>query len=201
VDDPLPLDVLDRVTSDFGDRAQAVASVLLARRRIGSADFLGDRLVRCIVHAAGGDEQHIQPLLDLARQDYRDVIAAGEYDSAMRQVRDLRVSFLIDSPEKFWAGETACLMALRGYRLTALEANPATVGPFELLSDWGEGRATFNGPKGNLVIQKRNRKWVIRGNRRDLEAHDMDRAFNDERVFRDALSGYVLSDVRVGMDR
>ncbi len=174
-----------------------VASVLLACRRIGSADFLCDYLVRCIVHAAGSDEQHVQQLLDLARQDYRDAILAGEYDSGVNRVRDLRVSFLIDSPAKFWAGETARLMASRGYRLTHLETNPATVGPFAYASDSGEGRATFNGPLGNVVIEKKNRHWVIHGNPRDLAAHEMDHAFNDEHVFRDALSGYLVSDVRV----
>lgn len=198
MDQTLPLDVLYRLTRDFGDRAEAVAALLLGRRRIGSEDFLGDRLVRCIVHSAGADEHRVQQLLDLARQDYRDVIVAGEYDSAMRRVRDLSASFLIDNPEKFWASEAACLMASRGYRLTALETNPATVGPFEYLSDWGEGLATFNGPIGNVVIEKKDRQWMVHGNRSDLVAHEMDHPFCDERAFRDALSGYLLSDVRVG---
>jgi hypothetical protein len=93
VEEPLPLDVLDRLTRDFGPRADAVAAVLLSHRRIGSADFLGDRLLRCIVHAAGADERRVRQLVELARQDYRDVIVAGEYDGAMRQVRDLRASW------------------------------------------------------------------------------------------------------------
>src|SRR6516165_9477777 len=99
MEEALPGDVLDRLARDFGNPADAVAALLLARRRIGSVDFLGNRLVRCILHAARGDEQRIQRLLDVARQDYRDVIMAGEYDHAMRQVRDLRASFLIDKPE------------------------------------------------------------------------------------------------------
>jgi hypothetical protein len=198
VDEPLALDVLERLTRDFGDRADAVATLLLAHRRIGSTDLLGDRLVRCIVQAAGADEERIEQLLDLARQDYRDVIVAGEYDGGMRQVRDLRASFLVDNPEKFWAGEVACIMASRGYRLTALETRSATVGPFEYTADYGEGRATFVGPLGEIAVEKKNRQWVVHGNRRDLAAHEMDHAFFDERVFRDALSGYLLSDVRVG---
>jgi hypothetical protein len=197
VEEPLPLDVLDRLTRDFGERADAMAAMLLARRRIGRTDFLGDRLVRCIVHAAAADEQRVQQLLDLARQDYRDVIVTGEYDDAMRRVRDLNASFLIDSPQKFWAGEIACLMASRGYRLTALETRPATIGPFDYTSDYGEGRATFRGPLGEIAIEKHDRRWVVHGNRRDLAAHEMDQAFSDERTFHDALSGYLLSDVRV----
>jgi hypothetical protein len=187
------------MASDFGHRAEAVAALLLARRRISSADFVGDRLVRCIVHAASGSEDRVRQLLELERQDYRDVIVAGEYDAVMRQVRDLRTSFLIDSPEKFWAGEVACLMTSRGYRLTALETRPATIGPFEYTADYGEGRATFVGPIGEIAIEKKDRQWLVHGNRRDLAAHEMDHPFNDERTFRDALSGYLLSDVRVGM--
>jgi hypothetical protein len=198
VEEPLPHDVLDRLTRDFGARADGVAALLLARRRIGSADFLGDRLVRCIVHAAGRDEQRVQQLLDLERQDYRDVIVAGEYDGAMRRVRDLRATFLIDSPEKFWAGGVACLMASRGYRLTVLETRPPTAGPFVYGADYGEGRATFIGPKGEIGIEKRDRQWVIHGDRRDLEIHELGHPVSDERAFRDAVSGYLLSKVRAG---
>jgi hypothetical protein len=37
-----------------------VAALFLARRRTGNPDFLGDHLVRCIVHAASGDEQRVR---------------------------------------------------------------------------------------------------------------------------------------------
>jgi hypothetical protein len=195
MNNPLPLDVMDRLNTDFGDRADAVAALLLAGRQIGSADCIGDRLVRCIVCAARGDESKVQHLIELTRQDYRDVIIAGEYDEAMRQIRDLSVSFLIDSPEKFWVGEVACMMASRGYRLAALETRPATAGPFAYTSDYGEGRATFIGPKGEIGIEKSDRQWLIHGNRRDLEIHELDHAFNDERAFRDAVSGYLLSKI------
>src|SRR5262249_53001945 len=161
----------DRLTRDFGDRADAVASVLLARRRIGSMDSLDDRLVRCIIHAARADEQRVQQLLEWARQDYRDVIVAGEYNEGMLHVRDLRASFLIDSPEKFWAGDIVCLMDSHSYRLTALETRSATAGPFEYTADYGEGRATFVGPLGEIAIEKKDRQWVVHGNRRDLVAH------------------------------
>ena len=198
--EPLPLDVLDRLTRDFGERADAVAGLLLAHRRIGSADFVDDRLVRCIIHVAEADEQRAQQLLDLAVQDYREAIVAGEYDGAMRRVKDLRASFLIDDPEKFWAGEVACLMALRGYRLTKLETRAATAGPFDYTSDYSEGRATFIGPLGEIVIEKKDQHWMVHGNRRDLAAREMDHPFKDERTFRDAMSGYLLSNVRVVAD-
>jgi hypothetical protein len=196
LEEPLPVDVLARLTRDFGERAGAVAALLLARRRIGGSDFLDDHLLRCTVHAAFGDEQRVQHLLDLERQDFRYVIVAGEEGSAMRQVRDLRVSFLIDSPEKFWAGEMTCLMALRGYRLAGLDSRPTTAGPFTYTSDYSEGRATFLGPKGEIVIEKKDRQWMIHGNRRELAVHELDQPFSDEQVFRDAVSGYLLSNVR-----
>jgi len=193
VQEPLPLDVLDRLRRDFGNRADAVAAHLLARRRTGDAVFLGDRLARCVVQAARGDEQRVQQLLDLAGQDYRDVIMAGEYDAGTRQIRDLRASFLIDSPEKFWVGEVACLMASRGYRLTAIDSRPATVGPFNYTADYGEGTATFVGPRGEIGVEKEDRLWMVRGNQRDLAAYNLDHRFGDEQAFRDALSGYLLS--------
>ncbi len=193
MNDPLPLDVMARLNSDFGDRTDAAAAILLACRQIGHID---DRLVRCIVYAARGDESRVRDLIELAQQDYRDVIVAGEYDEAMRQIRDLRVSFLIDSPEKFWAGEVACMMASRGHRLTSLETRPTTAGPFVYLSDYGEGRATFIGPKGEIVIEKGDRQWTIQGNRRDLEIHELDHTFSDERPFLDAVSGYLLSKIK-----
>ena len=196
VKEPLPLDVLDRLTSDFRDRADAVAEVLLTRRRIGSEDFLGDRLLRCVVHAACGEEQRVLQLLDLARREYRDVIMAAEYDG-LRQIRDLRASFVIDCPEKFWVGEVACIMASRGYRLVAMQACAAIAGPFDYTSDYSEGRATFVGPKGDIAIEKKDRQWMIFGNRREIAIHELNHPFSDELAFRDAVSGYLLSNVRV----
>lgn len=199
VEEPLPLDVTDRLSRDFGDRKQAMAALLLARRRIGSGDYLGDHLIRCVVHAARGDEARLNELLD-PRQDGRDLIVAAEYDGGVRQVRDLSVSFLIDSPEKFWAGQIARLMALRGYRLTSIETRPAAAGPFTYISDYAEGRATFIGPKGEITIEKKDRQWVIHGKRPDLELHRLDLAFADEHAFRDAVSGYLLSNVSSAAD-
>jgi hypothetical protein len=115
----------------------------------------------------------------------------------MRRVRDLSYSFLIDSPEKFWACEIISLMDLRGYRLTCLETRLATAGPFDYTTDCGEGRATFIGPKGEIAIEKKDREWVIHGDRRDLAIHELDHSFSDEPAFRDAVSGYLFSNVRV----
>jgi hypothetical protein len=187
---PLPSDVMAvmaRLNQDFCSRADFVASLLLA-------EDIGDRLLRCIVHAAHGEEVRVQQLIELQRQDYRDVIMAGEYDKN-RRVRDLRVSFLIDTPEKMWISEVACMMASRGYVLSSVETRAATATPFLYTADYGEGSAKFVGPKGEVEIEKKDRQWIIRGDPRDLEIHEMNHVFNDEPVFRDAVSCYLLSGV------
>jgi hypothetical protein len=195
MEEPLPPDVVDRLSRDFGERADAVAALLLAHRQSPSRLFLDDRTLRCVIHVAGGDEQRIQQLIDLKDHDYRDVIKAGEYDEAERRVRNLCTTFLIDSPEKFWASGLASLMDSRGYRLTALETRPVTADPF-ICNTEHEGRATFIGPKGEIAIEKRDRQWVIHGNRRDLEIRELDRPYSDERAFLDKVSGFLLSNVR-----
>jgi hypothetical protein len=194
-DEPLPADVFARLSRDFGNRADAMAELLLARRQIGTADFLIDRLVRCVIYAACSQEQRVEQLLDLAGYDPRDVIVTAEYDGDMQDVRDLRASFLIDSPEKFWAGETTCLMTSRGYTLTGLDSRPASTGPLQYGADHGEGCATFVGPKGEFVIEKSARQWMIQGNYHALAIHELDRPLSDERAFLDRVSGFLLSNL------
>jgi hypothetical protein len=188
MDDLLPVDVMARLNMDFGDRADAVAALFLAQR-------LDERLVRCIVFAARGSVSRVQELIALAQKDFRDLIVTAEYDEVMRQIRDLRVSFLTDGPETFWISEVACMMASRGYRLTSIETLPATAGPFAYTADEDEGRATFVGPRGEFRIEKTDRLWTIHADRRDIETHNLDHAFSDEQAFRDAVSGYLLSPI------
>jgi hypothetical protein len=186
--DPLPPDILERLSQDFGDRAEAVASLLLN-------EYPGDWLVRCILWLAKGDEQRVQQLMERARMDVRDVLWNAQEDLGGRRVRDLSVSFLIDSPEKLWISFIANMMETRGYRLTSLETRSATAGPFEFIADYSEGTATFVGPKGQFQIEKKDGQWTIRGKPRDLEVHEMNHPFDDERVFSDAVWSYLLSDI------
>ena len=86
-------------------------------------------------------------------------------------------------------------MNLRGYRLTSLETRLSTSGPFVYTSDYSQGQAKFIGPKGEIGIEKRDRQWLIHGDRRDLEIHELDHAFGDERTFADAVSGYLMSKI------
>ncbi|HWL07978.1 MAG TPA: thioredoxin family protein, partial [Planctomicrobium sp.] len=106
----LPVDVLERVDRDFGNAADAVSDLLLACRRIGSPDYIGDRLLLCLVFAARGDESRIRQLMELARQDFRDVVMAAEYDElGLRRLRDFNQPFGsadILEPERSWSPST-----------------------------------------------------------------------------------------------
>jgi hypothetical protein len=178
-------DIVERVRRDFGTESEQAMDLLQKSGQTG-------RIARCIIVASRGSVDLLGKTIEQARLDFRDAIAAGEYDSAQRQIRDLRASFLLDSPEKFWLSGVACTMALRGYTLMSLESRPATAPPFVHSEDSGEGRARFIGPEGEIELEKRDRLWSIRGDPKDLETHNVDRVFEDEAEFRDAVSGYIL---------
>ena len=104
----LEADIMDRVQADFsGTEGQKALDELLASGKAG-------RIARCIVFAAQGSLERLREHIQMADADCRDVIVAGEYDITMHQVRDLRVSFLIASPDDFWIGETAASIHKRG---------------------------------------------------------------------------------------
>lgn len=181
-------DIVQRVRRDFGGESEQALDLL---RESGTAG----RVARCIVVRSRGSLDLLRKSIEVAKFDYRDAVMGGEYDSANRdrQVRDLRVSFLLDSPETFWLGEVACMMALRDYTLVSVDSRPATAPPFVYTADRSEGRATFVGPEGEIELEKRDRRWSFRGDSKELERHNMDRVFDDERAFRDAVSGYILT--------
>ena len=94
MNEPLPDDVVARVRRDFGGRADAVLDLLLGCRRIGGSGYTGDRLVRCIVFAARGDESRVGQLIELGQRGYWDEIAAAEFDdSQFRLLRDFSRPF------------------------------------------------------------------------------------------------------------
>ena len=93
MDDDLPLDLVSRVLRDFGERAEKVLDILRVCRT-GGPEHLCDRLARCVVFAASGDETRLMELLELWRQDFRDVIMAAEYDGlGVLRLRDLNNPF------------------------------------------------------------------------------------------------------------
>lgn len=93
MDDDFPPDIVSRLHRDFGERAETILNVLRACRS-GNEDYLNDRLARCVIFAASGDETRLAKLLDLWRQDFRDVIVAAEYDQlGVMRLRDFNRPF------------------------------------------------------------------------------------------------------------
>jgi len=181
-------DIVERVRRDFGEESEKALDLLRASGETG-------RVARCVVVASRGSLDWLRGCIEDAARDYRDAIMAGEYDSANsdRRVRDLRVSFLLDTPQTFWVGDVACMMASRGYTLSSLTSRDTAVPPFQSTRDSLEGTAKFVGPEGEIELEKRNRQWTIRGDPKELEAYNMNRAFDVESAFRNAVSGYILT--------
>ena len=109
----------------------------------------------------------------------------------MQHVRDLRVSFLVASPDDFWIGEAAVTADKRGFRLTALDSHPATVGPFEYICDHSEGRATFTDGNTTVTVQKHDRRWSISSTSDDLRLFGLDCPLTDEKRFRVQFDYYL----------
>ncbi|MEM6330913.1 MAG: hypothetical protein AAF790_11770 [Planctomycetota bacterium] len=83
----LPTDILDRLTHDYGEEAAEKLSKKLCD--VSSSD----RVHRCIVFAAGGDRLRFEELCELAALDYRDVIVAAEYNTALVRLYDFNRTF------------------------------------------------------------------------------------------------------------
>ena len=180
-------DIVDRVHADFGlsDGHTAIADLV--------ASGIKGRLARCIVLAARGSLERLRELIQIANRDYRDVIVAGEYDGHHEEPhRDLRVSFLINLPDDAWISEVAVTMAKRGFRLLHVESHQATLGPYNYMSDRGEGQAAFSNGPNSLVLEKRNRLWAISEGGRDLHRFGLDTPIGDEERFRVQID-YLLS--------
>jgi hypothetical protein len=184
----LESDIVERVRLDFGADAERALGLLRESRKTG-------RVARCIVVRSRGALDLLAKSIEVAKFDDRDAIVSGEYDPANpdRRIRDLRVSFLLHAPETFWVAEVACVMASRSYTLSSLTSRDTTVPPLQSTWDSLEGSAKFVGPECEIKLEKRNRKWSILGDPKELATYNMDRAFDDESAFRDALSGYLLA--------
>ena len=186
---PLEPDIIDRVRKDFGEEAEVALDLI---RGFGKSGYLA----RCVVVASRGSIVRLKQAIEAARFDYRDAIVAGEYDSAGRRVRDLSVSFLLDTPETFWISGVASMMASRGYALRSLTTRDTTAPPFQFSLDFVEGSATFAGAEAEITVEKKDRKWNVHGDRGELDRYHLNRSFDNESVFRDALSGYLLMRAR-----
>jgi len=127
----------------------------------------------------------------MADRDFRDAIMAGEYDNGIQQVRDLSVSFMIDSPADFWIANIALTADKRAFRLTSLESQRATFGPFQYTSDHHEGRATFSDGETTITIIKCNRLWSTSSFADDLRPFGLNEPIDNEERFRVKLDYYL----------
>lgn len=88
----LPDDVMARIRVVYGGKAQAVLDALCCFRS-HNASFATDRVLRCIVSAAEGDESCVTKYIELAKKDWRDVVTAAEYKYPDVRERDLSKPF------------------------------------------------------------------------------------------------------------
>ncbi|MFZ2644592.1 MAG: hypothetical protein WA117_26610 [Verrucomicrobiia bacterium] len=184
---PLEHDIVERIEQEFSSHDAPTALELL--RTAGKSG----RIARCIVFAAIGNLEALRRYIQVADQDYRDMILVGEYDDMHRQLRDFRTSFLIDAPVKMWISHVAVVLAGRGYFLSSVETVPVEAGATARLSDLGEGVAIFDGDLGQIRVAKHRRQWILTGDIGELESYDLAKAFADEREFSDAVSCYILA--------
>ncbi|MBX3416868.1 MAG: hypothetical protein KF851_04630 [Pirellulaceae bacterium] len=155
-----------------------------------AASGISGRLARCVVVGAEGSIDRMRELIETADIDYRDVIIAGEYDGALRRVRDLRVSFLINSPEDFWISEVALTAYKHGYFLVNLETHCISTPPFAGSRSYGT--ATFTNQCRTITIHNRDGQWRLDGHECNPAKFGLDAPLADENRFRIQLD-YLLS--------
>jgi hypothetical protein len=158
---PLPIDVGEQLDRDFGDGAKAASNLLLASRRIGSPDYFGDRLLRCLVFAAQGNESRFRQLMELARQDFRDVVMAAEYDElGLRRLRDFNYPFGsadIAEPGRNWSPSTPKVRGQDVDELCLLHAALA----IHFWATWNRVDREMDRNIQNIVDQFAGRVWFV----------------------------------------
>lgn len=81
-----------KVERDFAATSGTVLKRLLNLRREDSGLF-SDRVLRCMIFAAQCDPDRLDALVELARNDPRDVIVAAEYDADWNKLRSFDEPF------------------------------------------------------------------------------------------------------------
>ena len=88
----LPVDIRRRINSDFREDGPRIVEMLRAFQSRRS-DIANERILRCIVQAASGDEAAIAKCLKLAEVDWRDLVMVAEYGPWEVHLRDLSQPF------------------------------------------------------------------------------------------------------------
>ena len=90
----LARDIWGKVNKDFEiSEEAALALSVLADFVDENKELSSDRILRCIVFVANGDLNRLEKAIDLAKEDYRDLIVWAEYDEKNERVRDLTNPF------------------------------------------------------------------------------------------------------------
>ena len=90
----LARDIWGKVNKDFETPEEAALALsVLADFVAQNQEFSSDRILRCIVFVANGDLNRLEKAIDLAREDYRDLIVWAEYDEKNQRVRDFSNPF------------------------------------------------------------------------------------------------------------
>ena len=90
----LARDTWVKVNKDFETPEEAALALsVLADFMDQNQELSSDRILRCIVFVANGDLNRLEKAIDLAREDYRDLIVWAEYDEKNERVRDFSNPF------------------------------------------------------------------------------------------------------------
>lgn len=77
---PVPTDIIQRITDDFGDeRASKILANLISRIPDGLPNGTRPRHLRCVIHLAEGDLEKLNHYIEICLRDTRDVMFAAEY--------------------------------------------------------------------------------------------------------------------------
>ncbi len=100
---PLLPDMVERIRLAFPDTAEVITQRLSYFRHEGTL-FMGDRIIRGLIFCAWRFPQlSLEQWIELAQQDWRDLIVAAEYDRVdrMKQIRNFNLPFC---DEDFFSG-------------------------------------------------------------------------------------------------
>ena len=85
-------DIAKKIEELFPETEWPMVKELVANAKIHDGELADDRLRRCVVFASEGSMEKLNSYLDLLKDDFRDVIVAGECNDWV-QVRDLNKPF------------------------------------------------------------------------------------------------------------
>lgn len=88
----LPADVAQRIARQFQEEGPRIVEMLRAFRSRRPV-IANERILRCVVQAASGNEGNVEKYIKLAETDWRDLILVAEYGPGQVRQRDLSRRF------------------------------------------------------------------------------------------------------------